>query len=97
MHRQHLAGERTVEFSEHQAVKLEFGAPVVTVGSGFRGLIQIDQTRLPRGHLNAAIAKLRRPAAKCVERMERRFVSDELGQKQPRPLDRARRSIRCLI
>src|SRR5688572_23882659 len=69
-------------------MQFELRAPVITIGVGFAGFVQINQARFPGGNLDTAITELDGPAADAAEGVERRLVPHELREEQPGSLHR---------
>ena len=61
---------------------------LVAIGLALRGLLEVDEARVPGRDLHALVAERRRPAADRIEGVERRLVADELREEDRRSLDR---------
>src|SRR5690606_11963304 len=61
---------------------------LVAIGVALRRALQIEQAPVPARDLHPLIAEIRRPFRDARERVERRPIARELGEKDRRPLDR---------
>ena len=81
-----LALEMGRELGDGEAVPRQRAPHLVAVGVGCRGLLQIEQARVPGRDLDALVAEPRGPAADRVEGVERRLIPRELGEEDRRAL-----------
>src|SRR5579862_8744789 len=87
MHGNQLPLEMGREFRDFEPVACERALHFVAIGLAFRSLVEIEDAPVPTRNLDALVAEASGPAGNGVERVERRGVAGELGQKNGRSLD----------
>ena len=88
MHRNELALQMGGELRDAEAVRREVTDQLIAIGFAFGGAVEIEEPSVPTGDLHALIAKRRNPLGDGSERVERRCVGSELGEKDRGTLER---------
>ena len=88
MHGDQLALKVGRKLGHLHAVFDRLALELIAVILARRGLGQVDQPRVPTGHLHAFVATIGSPFGDAVPRVEGRVIARELRQKQRRSLDR---------
>jgi hypothetical protein len=88
MHRYQLPLKMSGKFGELQAVPGQSAQHVVAIRRALRGKLQVKQTDIPTGYLDAFVPKAGGPARYVVESIKRSGVASKLSQEYCRPPDR---------
>ena len=88
MHRDQLSLQMGRQLRQLEAGIRERALDLVAVGIALGRLLEVEQAAVPARYLHAQIAETLRPLGDAGERVERRLIARELGEKQRRPLDR---------
>ena len=88
MDRDQLALQMGRQLGQRDAGVRERALDLVAIGVALGRALQVEQAAIPARDLHALVAEIRRPPGDVGERIERRLIARELGEKDRRPLDR---------
>ena len=87
VHRNQLTLQMSGQFGHFDAIGLCLSFELVAIGLGCGRLVQIEQARVPTGHLYALVSTIGGPFGDGLPGIERRVVACKLRQKQRRAFD----------